>query len=412
MTFPDALTGVTFRSRLFIPTLKETPAGVQLPSHDFMLRSGMVRQLGSGAYTKLPYGFEVARRLEHVVAEEMWRRGAEQLHFPAVQPVSIWQDAERYEAYGDDMFSFPDRHGRETCFAPTHEIAAALLGASDIRRYDQLPVRVYQIQIKYRDEVRPRGGVLRTREFTMHDLYSFDIDESASMDSYQLFFESYVDIFRRVGLPVVPVATSDTGAIGGSVSHEFLSPAVAGEAEFPPDSGVPVDVRGLELAHTFQLGTQYSSKLGGAVNSPDGKPTPLWMCSFGLGIERTIAAVIEHSVAEREQVVWPFEIAPYHVNILVMDSGEGATVGASAALGAECMNGGLRVVVDDRPARAGSKFADSELLGVRWEVIVGKKFPTLEIRDRLTGDKLDVHLDFVASGLERLRTKHPFSGPT
>ncbi|HEX2391380.1 MAG TPA: aminoacyl--tRNA ligase-related protein [Solirubrobacterales bacterium] len=407
MTSPDALAGVAFRSRLFIPTLKETPAGVQLPSHDFMLRSGMVRQLGSGAYTKLPYGFEIARRLERVVSEEMWRRGAEQLHFPAVQPVSIWKEAERYESYGDDMFSFPDRHGRETCFAPTHEIAAALLGAGDIRRYDQLPVRVYQIQIKYRDEVRPRGGVLRTREFTMHDLYSFDIDETTCLESYRLFFESYVDVFRRVRLPVVPVATSDTGAIGGSVSHEFLSPAAAGEAEFPPDSGVSEDVRGLELAHTFQLGTQYSEKLGGAVNSPDGKPTPLWMCSFGLGIERTIAAVIEHGVEEREHVIWPFEIAPYHVNILEMDS-EGANLGASAALGAQCMEGGLRVVIDDRPVRAGGKFVESELLGVRWEAIVGKKFPQLEIRDRLTGENFDVHLDFAASELKRLHDKHPF----
>lgn len=407
MTSPDANTGVTFRSRLFIPTLKETPAGVQLPSHDFMLRSGMIRQLGAGAYTKLPYGFEVARRLEHVVSEEMWRRGAEQLHFPAVQPVSIWKEAERYESYGDDMFSFPDRHGRDTCFAPTHEIAAALLAAGDIRRYDQLPVRVYQIQIKYRDEVRPRGGVLRTREFTMHDLYSFDIDEPASVESYNLFYDSYVDIFRRLRLPAIPVETSDTGAIGGSVSHEFLCAAVAGEAELPAGSGVPPDVRGLELAHTFQLGTQYSEKLGGTVNNPGGTPVPLWMCSFGLGIERTMAAVIEHGVAERGQVVWPFEIAPYHVNLLLMDS-ESAQVNAGSALAAQCMNSGLRVVVDDRPARAGAKFAESELLGVRWEIIIGKRFPDLEVRDRFTGDKFEVHLDLVAAALERLRDAHPF----
>lgn len=407
MTFTDAASGVTFRGRLFIPTLKEAPAGVQIPSHDFMLRSGMVRQLGAGAYTKLPYGFEVARRLERVVSEEMWQRGAEQLHFPAVQPVSIWKTAERYESYGDDMFSFPDRHGRDTCFAPTHEIAAALLAAGDIRRYDQLPVRLYQIQIKYRDEARPRGGVLRTREFTMHDLYSFDIDEPASVESYRLFLESYVDIFRRIRLPAFPVATSDTGAIGGSVSHEFLFPAVAGEAELPADTDAPNGVRGLELAHTFQLGTQYAEKLGGSVHDPAGASVPLWMCSFGLGIERTIAAVIEHGVAERGHVVWPFEIAPYHVNILLVDN-EGPGVSAAPVLGARCMDGGLRVVIDDRAVRAGAKFAESELLGIRWEAVVGKRFPDIEIRDRLTGDKVEVHLDFVATALERFRDVHPF----
>ena len=407
MTFPDAISGVTFRRNLFIPTLKDTPADAQLPSHDFMLRSGMVRQLGAGAYTKLPYGFEVARRLEHVVAEEMWQRGAEQLHFPAVQPVSIWKTAERYESYGDDMFSFPDRHGRDTCFAPTHEIAAALLAAGDIRRYDQLPVRVYQIQIKYRDEVRPRGGVLRTREFTMHDLYSFDIDEPASAESYRLFYEAYVDIFRRLKLPAIPVATSDTGAIGGSVSHEFLFPAVAGEAEMPEGTDAPPGVRGLELAHTFQLGTQYSERLGASVNNPAGTSVPLWMCSFGLGIERTTAAVIEHGMAELGHVVWPFEIAPYHVNILLMDV-ESAGIAAGAGLGARCMDGGLRVVIDDRAVRAGVKFADSELLGVRWEIIIGNRSPDIEIRDRLTGNKLEVHQDLVASELDRLRDAYPF----
>lgn len=400
MTFPDAAAGVTFRSKLFIPTLKDIPGGVQLPSHDYMLRSGMIRQLGAGAYTKLPYGFEVAKRLEHVVSEEMWRRGAEQLHFPAVQPVSIWRTAERYDSYGDDMFSFLDRHGRETCFAPTHEVAAALLAAADVRRADQLPLRLYQLQLKYRDEVRPRGGVLRTREFTMHDLYSFDVDEVSCYESYRLFYESYVDIFRRVQLPAIPVETSDTGAIGGSVSHEFLFPTAAGEADLPPAAGGDSGLRGLEVGHTFQLGTQYSEKLGARVANSTGAMVPLWMCSFGLGIERTMAAIIEHGVAERGQVVWPFVVAPYHINILPLNS-DSAAINASAVIGAQCMAAGFRVVVDDRPARAGAKFADSELLGVRWEIVVGKKHPIVEVRDRLRGHSTEVHQDGATTAVTR-----------
>jgi prolyl-tRNA synthetase len=399
---------VIFRSQRFIPTLKQVPGDVQVLSHAFMLRSGMIRQLGSGAYTKLPLGLEVAKRLECVVSEEMYSRGAEQIHFPAVQPVSIWRIAGRYESYGADMFSFLDRHGRETCFAPTHEIAAALLAAADVHSYRDLPLRLYQLQLKYRDEVRPRGGVLRTREFTMHDLYTFDIDEVSSRENYALFFDSYQAIFRRIGLPVVPVETSDTGAIGGSMSHEFLFPTKVGESDLPDGMSEDPSLRGLEVAHTFQLGTQYAEKLGAAAQNSSGQAVPIWMCSYGLGIERSIAAVVEHALTTTKQVVWPAVLAPYHVNIIVLSDDKQALNLTVAKTAAQCAAAGLRTMVDDRAERAGLKFADSALLGARWEVVFGNRYPNVEVRDHCTGNVLEVNDDAIVSQISRARGEHPF----
>ncbi|MGQ0678185.1 MAG: aminoacyl--tRNA ligase-related protein [Actinomycetota bacterium] len=384
---------LTYRSKTFMPTEREAPADAVQPSHKFMVRAGMIRQLGSGAYSKLPLGFDVTRRLETIIDEEMENRGASRLHFPALQPVSIWKEAGRFEIYGDDMFHFPDRHGRETCLAPTHEIAAALLATSDIRSYKDLPCRLYQTQIKFRDEARPRGGVLRTREFTMHDLYSFDEDEEKAQVSYSLFHEAYVAVFRRVDLPVFSIETSETGTIGGAVSHEFLHPNDLGESSFwvtadgkeaffePAGKSDLVRTSGFELAHTFQLATQYSEALSAKFNRPTGERLPVWMCSFGLGIERTIAAAIEHH-ARGSRMVWPVELAPYHVNVILASEDLASEAHREIAeLGAHLLAAGLRVMVDDRQLRIGAKFADSELLGPRWELVVGKEYPFVELRD-------------------------------
>ncbi len=401
---------IHYRSTRFIPTTRDAPADATQPSHRYMLRAGLIRQLGSGAYTKLPLGFTVCRNLENLIDEEMELRGAVRLHFPALQPVSIWQDAGRFEAYGKDMFSFKDRHERLTCMAPTHEIAAALMAASDIRSYKDLPRRIYQTQTKFRDEVRPRAGLLRTREFTMHDVYSFDVDEAAGEASYSLFHAAYVSLFRRLELPVYSIATSDTGAIGGSVSHEFLHPNPGGDSEFfisadgsraqwEPDESDPsnsVKHAGFELAHTFQLGTQYSVSLGTFYDTPSGEKWPIWMCSFGLGIERTIASLIEHH-SSGGRMVWPAAVAPYHVNIVLAQDDVLAIQKAGADIAARLASAGLRVMIDDRPARVGVKFADSELLGAAQDVVLGKDYPSAELQDHRHGTRRSFDVQEVAA---------------
>lgn len=408
---------VQYRDAAFIPTTREVPGDTQQLSHRYMLRAGLVRQLGSGSYSKLPMGFDVCRRLEDLIDEEMLSRGASRVHFPALQPVSIWRDAGRFETYGDDIFSFLDRHGKETCMAPTHEIAAALLGASDIRSYKNMPCRLYQTQIKFRDEVRPRGGVLRTREFTMHDLYSFDVDDGAAQVSYELFHDAYLSVFRRIDLPIFPVETSDTGAIGGSVSHEFIYPSVAGESEvwvtadrssavFELTSAGSAEgmtqETGLELAHTFQLGTQYSDRLGAEFVTAQGGKMPIWMCSFGLGVERTVAAVVEHNLSGDAKMVWPKEISPYPINIMVSSSElqSGATTAAKVAT--RLAAAGYRVMIDDRDIGMGVKFADSGLLGPRWELVLGREAPRLELRDQATGTVTTVEPEAAVATIERM----------
>ncbi len=406
-------------SRYLLPILRETPKEAEIVSHRLMLRAGMMRQEAAGIYAFLPLGLRVLKKINRIVREEQDRSGAIELLMPTIQSAEMWRESGRYEAYGKEMLRIADRHEREMLFGPTNEEMITEIFRAYVRSYKDLPLNLYHIQWKFRDEVRPRFGLMRCREFLMKDAYSFDVDQAGAQHSYNKMFIAYLRTFARMGLKSIPMR-AESGPIGGNLSHEFIILASTGESEvfchgdyldlavpgpdvnFDDVSGLQaivdrwtsqyaatsdmhdadafaklpasaqVSARGIEVGHIFYFGTKYSAPMKALVATGDGKEVPVHMGSYGIGPSRLVAAIIEASHDEAG-IVWPEPVAPFKVAILNLKQGDAGTDGACAQLYADLTAKGVEVLYDDRDERAGGKFATADLIGIPWQVLVGPK---------------------------------------
>jgi len=435
-------------SRYFLPILRETPKEAEIVSHRLMLRAGMIRQEAAGIYAWLPLGLKVLNKVNAIVREEQNRSGAIELLMPTIQSADLWRESGRYDAYGKEMLRIQDRHEREMLFGPTNEEMITEIFRGYVRSYKDLPLNLYHIQWKFRDEVRPRFGVMRSREFLMKDAYSFDLDQAGAVHSYNKMFVAYLRTFARMGLKAIPMR-ADTGPIGGNLSHEFIILASTGESEvfchadyltyeipsadtdFDDIPGlqstvdkwtslyaatsemhdtaafdaVPADkkmsARGIEVGHIFYFGTKYSEPMGARVMGPDGQERPVHMGSYGIGPSRLIAAIIEASHDENG-IIWPEAVAPFDVAILNLKVGDSGTDAASGRLYRELSAAGRDVLYDDRDERPGGKFATADLIGVPWQVLIGPKSLAegkVELKNRATGERELLSVDDVVSRL-------------
>jgi prolyl-tRNA synthetase len=435
-------------SRYFLPILRETPKEAEIVSHRLMLRAGMIRQESAGIYAWLPLGLKVLNKVNAIVREEQNRSGAVELLMPTIQSADLWRESGRYDAYGKEMLRIQDRHEREMLFGPTNEEMVTEIFRGYVRSYKDLPLNLYHIQWKFRDEVRPRFGVMRSREFLMKDAYSFDLDQAGAVHSYNKMFVAYLRTFARMGLKAIPMR-ADTGPIGGNLSHEFIILASTGESEvfchadyldydipaadtdFDSVSGlqgivdrwtslyaatsemhdeaafeaIPADkkmsARGIEVGHIFYFGTKYSEPMGARVMGPDGQERDVHMGSYGIGPSRLIAAIIEASHDENG-IVWPEAVAPFDVAILNLKAGDAGTDGACERLYRELSAAGRDVLYDDRDERPGGKFATADLIGVPWQVLIGPKGLAegkVELKRRATGEREHLSLDDVVARL-------------
>jgi len=395
-------------TKSFIPTLKETPQEAESVSHQLMLRAGLIRMLVSGVYSYLPLGLRVLNNICRLLRREMEGVGAAELLLPALQPIDLWTRSGREKDIADIMIRFVDRRGRNICLGPTHEEVITDLVRSTVNSYRQLPVVLYQIQTKYRDEIRPRFGVVRSCEFIMKDAYSFDRDEEGLEKNYRNMYEAYLRIFASCGLKVMAVE-ADSGVMGGKVSHEFMVPAASGEDSvfccpccaktYPasgeerkcPSCGAEMKKHGtLEIGHIFKLGTKYSAALGANFTDEDGKQHPIIMGCYGIGVSRLMAAVIEQN-HDQAGIVWPGQISPYKVVISALDMTNPVIAAKAGEVYNDLSSRGVEVILDDRQERAGVKFKDAELLGFPLQIIVGKEAAgsgRLELKARGSSEKL------------------------
>lgn len=419
-------------SRYFVPILKENPKEAEIISHRLMLRAGMIRQQAAGIYSWLPLGLAVMRKIEAIVREEQNRSGALEVLMPTIQPADLWRESGRYDDYGREMLRIEDRHERQMLFGPTNEEMITDIFRAHVKSYKDLPLNLYHIQWKFRDEVRPRFGVMRGREFLMKDAYSFDLDEQAARAAYQRMFVAYLRTFKRLGLRAVPMR-ADTGPIGGDLSHEFIVLAETGESavfldgallelptpaatiDFASDLTPIVDAwttpyaatdevhdpnafaqipeerrhsaRGIEVGHIFYFGTKYSAPMGAKVSTGGGDETPVHMGSYGIGVSRLVGGIIE-ACHDDKGIIWPASVAPFHVHIVHMKPGDDAVDDVVDAVERQLTTAGLDVLVDDQDARAGAKFATADLMGAPWQVIIGPKGVAageVELKDRASG---------------------------
>ena len=423
-------------SRYFLPILRETPKEAEIVSHRLMLRAGMIRQEAAGIYAWLPLGLRVLKKIERVVREEQNRAGAIELLMPTIQSADLWRESGRYDDYGKEMLRIKDRHERDMLFGPTNEEMITEIFRASVRSYKDLPLNLYHIQWKFRDEVRPRFGVMRSREFLMKDAYSFDLDASGARFSYMKMFAAYLRTFARFGLTAIPMV-ADTGPIGGDLSHEFIILAATGESEVfchrdylslaaPPQdvdfgdraamqsvfetwtsayaatsekhdeaafAAIPeasrISARGIEVGHIFYFGEKYSKPMKAVVNGPDGKEHMVHMGSYGIGPSRLAAALIEANHDEAG-VIWPQAAAPFDVGVVNVKVGDAACDGAAQQIIAGLAKGGREALYDDRDERPGAKFATMDLIGLSWQAIVGPKGLAegkVEIKNRRTGER-------------------------
>lgn len=413
-------------SSLLAPTLKEVPRDAEAVSHRLLLRAGFIRPLSAGVYLFLPLGLRVLRKIETIVREEMNRSGAQELLLSALQPKELWQATGRWESYGDDMMKLKDRTGREMGLGPTHEEVITHLVAQEVHSYHDLPKLLYQIQVKFRDEPRPRFGLLRCKEFLMKDCYSFDTCRADAEKTYAVMKKAYETIFTRIGIPFMPVQ-ADPGLIGGNLSHEFIMPSESGEdtisqcsacgfathVEGAPDvsacpgcgSNHPMNrIRGMEIGHIFFLGTKYSSKLQAEFLDKDGVRKPIEMGCYGIGVSRLISAVVE-SRHDDKGMIWPTAVAPFRVLVIatmmdkpdVVAAAERAYAEISAVYPGDCL-------LDDRDVRAGVKFHDADLMGVPVRVVIGRGVAAgmAEVQERATAKSRDVSLDHLISEIKSI----------
>ncbi len=428
-------------SEYFMPTLKENPAEAEIQSHRLMLRAGMIRQSSSGIYSWLPTGFRVLKKIEQIVREEQDRAGFHEVLMPTIQSAELWKKSGRYDDYGKEMLRMSDRHDREMLFSPTAEELITDIFKGGAKSYKDCPQMLYHIQWKFRDELRPRFGVMRGREFLMKDAYSFDVDEKSAKISYNKIFVSYLRTFARMGLQVLPMA-ADTGPIGGDSSHEFIVLAKTGEsdaychkdllsldplqlkidykADLQPivdewtgkyavtdeehdqakfEAEVPDDkrviARGIEVGHIFFFGTKYSEPLGAMVQTAEGKMVPVQSGSYGIGVSRLVGAIVE-SCNDENGIIWPDEVAPFTVGLINLRAKDEICSNACDDAYIKLQQSGIEVMYDDRNIGAGAKFADMDLVGLPWQLIIGPrglKNNLVELKRRATGIAEEMPLD-------------------
>ncbi len=435
-------------SRYFLPLLKETPAEAQIVSHRLMLRAGMIRQEAAGIYAWLPLGLRVLKKIERIVREEMDRAGAIELLMPTLQLADLWRESGRYDAYGPEMLRIRDRHERELLYGPTNEDMITEIFRASVRSYRSLPVNLYHIQWKFRDEQRPRFGVMRGREFLMKDAYSFDLDEAAARRAYNRMFVAYLRTFARMGLKAIPMR-AETGPIGGDLSHEFIVLAETGESAVYcdrrvlelPIPGADIDyesdlstlitqwtalyaatedvhdaaryerevaapdrlhTRGIEVGQVFYFGTKYSEPMNAVVAGPDGIERPIHGGSYGIGVSRLVGAIIEASHDEAG-IVWPEPVAPFRVGLMNLKPGDAGVDSACEMLYASLQAAGIDVLYDDTSERAGVKFSTMDLIGLPWQLTVGPRglaSGTVELKHRASGERTELAPD---AALAKLR---------
>ncbi|MGZ5804727.1 MAG: proline--tRNA ligase [Xanthobacteraceae bacterium] len=406
-------------SRYFLPILRETPKEAEIASHRLMLRAGMIRQEAAGIYAFLPLGLRVLNKICRIVREEQDRAGAIELLMPTIQSADLWRESGRYDDYGKEMLRITDRHEREMLFGPTNEEMITEIFRAYVRSYKDLPLNLYHLQWKFRDEVRPRFGLMRGREFLMKDAYSFDVDHAGAAHSYNRMFVAYLRTFARMGLKAIPMV-ADTGPIGGNLSHEFIILASTGESkvfchrdylgyETPgadvdfnsvPELKAIVDkwtslyaatsekhdaaafnalpaetqlsARGIEVGHIFYFGTKYSEPMRAIVAGPDGVEHPVHMGSYGIGPTRLVGAIIE-AFHDDAGIKWPEAVAPFKAIILNLKKGDAAVDGACEDIYRKLENGGVEVLYHDNEERPGAKFATADLIGIPWQILIGPK---------------------------------------
>jgi len=380
-------------SEFFIPTLKEAPKAAEAKSHKLMIRGGLVHMLTSGVYSYLPLGLRVLKRVEYIIREEMEKAGARELFLPCLQPIELWKQTGRDKDLKDVMYRFTDGRGRDMCLGPTHEEVITDLVKNFVQSYQQLPIVLYQIQTKFRDELRVRYGVVRACEFIMKDAYSFDRDEKGLKKNYDLMFQAYKNIFDRCDLEYI-ITEADSGAMGGDVSHEFMVPAAIGEDTIKVNGKDQVC---MELGHIFQLGTKYSKAQEALFEDADGKQKPIIMGCYGIGVSRVIAAIIEtHS--DENGIIWPKEIAPFDVELLPISGKEmnEEITSLCESYYKELSDKNIDVLVDDRDETAGRKFNDADLIGIPTRITIGQKNlkdGNVEIKDRASNETTLVSKD-------------------
>lgn len=434
-------------SRYFLPILRETPKEAEIVSHRLMLRAGMIRQEAAGIYSWLPLGLRVLQKVTAIVREEMNRAGAIELLMPTLQLADLWRETGRYEAYGPEMLRIKDRHERELLYGPTNEDMITAIFRAYVRSYRELPKILYHIQWKFRDEQRPRFGVMRGREFLMKDAYSFDVDEASARLAYNRMFVSYLRIFARMGLRVIPMR-AETGPIGGDQSHEFIILAETGESavfcdagvlELPvPDETIDYDgdlsrivkqwtslyaatedvhdearferetpesrrihTRGIEVGQVFFFGDKYSKPMHAVIAGPDGVERPFQGGSYGVGVSRLVGALIEANHDEAG-IIWPASVAPFKVGLANLKVGDAAVDAACGKIYEALEKAGVDVLYEDTDERPGAKFAKLDLIGLPYQLIVGPKGLAegkVELKTRATGAREQLNVDEAISRL-------------
>jgi len=427
-------------SRYFLPLLKETPAEAQIVSHRLMLRAGLIRQAAAGIYNWLPLGYRVLKNIQTIVEEEQNRAGAIEILMPTLQQAELWRESGRYDAYGKEMLRITDRHDRDLLYGPTNEEQVTDIFRSYVRSYKDLPLNLYHVQWKFRDEIRPRFGVMRGREFLMKDAYSFDADRAGAVRAYQRMFIAYLRTFARLGLKSVPMR-AESGPIGGDMSHEFIILAETGESQvychkdlvdmevpgedvdFDGDlesiikkrtslyaatdeqhdqaafeAQVPADkrlsARGIEVGHIFYFGTKYSAPMKAEVAGPDGQTRPVEMGSYGIGVSRLVAAIIEAS-HDDAGIIWPESVAPFDIALVNLKAGDAKVDAACEDLYAKLKKAGKDVLYNDTDDRPGAKFASMDLIGIPYQLVVGPRGlekGMVEVKLRATGAREELSL--------------------
>ncbi|NSY38538.1 proline--tRNA ligase [Leisingera sp. ANG59] len=443
-------------SRYFLPVLKENPSEAQIVSHRLMLRAGMIKQSAAGIYSWLPLGFKVLKKIESIVHDEQIRAGHIPMQMPTMQSADLWRESGRYEAYGQEMLRVKDRHDRDMLFTPTAEELITDIFRAHVSSYKDLPLTMYQIQWKFRDEIRPRFGVMRGREFYMKDGYNFDLTKEDALHAYNRHLVSYLRTYERMGLQAIPMR-ADSGPIGGDDTHEFLVLADTGESEVFYDSAVTdltfgdreIDydsveqcqavleeftskyartdethdealfnqipeerrrvARGIEVGQIFYFGTKYSDAMGATVQGPDGKNVPVHMGSHGIGVSRLLGAIIEASHDDKG-IIWPEGVTPFHCGIVNLKQGDDEADAACNQLYAALTAAGLDPLYDDRNERAGGKFATMDLIGLPWRITVGPrglKNGVVELTSRRTGESEELSPEEAVKKVVEVYKAHP-----
>ncbi len=425
-------------SQYFLPLLKETPKEAQIASHRLMLRAGMIQQSSAGIYSWLPLGKKVLDKIADIVRQEQNRAGALEIMMPTIQPAELWQESGRYDDYGAEMLRIRDRHERDMLYGPTNEEQVTDIFRAHVRSYKALPLNLYHIQWKFRDEVRPRFGIMRGREFLMKDAYSFDTDAQGARAAYNRMFVSYLKTFARMGLTAIPME-ADTGPIGGDMSHEFIILAETGESGVyfhkdwlnadlvtqvnydedlqpvidrftslyarademhdPDQCPVPADelvsLRGIEVGHIFYFGEKYSAAMGASVAGPDGSNKPVHMGSYGIGVSRLVGGIIEASHDEKG-IIWPRAVAPFDVAVINLKVGDDTCMTCADDLYARLQAAGADPIYYDRDDRPGAKLAAMDLIGIPWQIVIGPRGMdngVVEVKNRRTGEAVEVSPD-------------------